>query len=477
MLNIPATAVTVRFKAKTVAAALAATMPFSAPAATVAIIDSGVDNQHATLFSQMWTNTGEAVGNGLDDDGNGFVDDLYGWNFTSQDEKVIDRSYLGTFSDVPARFFALQEKALLGTISNAEKDEMKELISKRKNMREIQKFGNFVHGTHVTGIAAQQSPSGLFMALKIIPTEVKLPFAQLATERGYSFPLPTDWKDDLRELVLKTLLGLLAQTQGIVMKQVGTYIANTGAEVANGSFGVSAPAVQPLLTTLLRLALGRDATAEELTLYTDHFITAAIKAQAVLVDSCPETFFVFAAGNDGVNNDERPVSPANIKRENSIAVAATIGDQALAPFSNYGRSKVEVAAPGTAILSTIPGDESFTLSGTSQAAPFVAGVAAEMKTINPELSPAETKVILIKTVEKMSFLEGKVKSGGMVHRDRALLAAAQARQRNLDDAITSAFKQIPTGRGVPGLQPLTLSIHAPASASDVVVLPLPSPFR
>lgn len=477
MIHVQATTRRNRLTATSLAAALGAAMPLSASAATVAIIDSGVDTQHAELSPQIWTNGGETEGNRKDDDGNGFVDDIYGWNFTAQDGQVIDRSYLGTFSDVPARFFSLQEKALLGTISDAEKEEMQALISERKNVQELQKFGNFVHGTHVTGIAARQSPSGSFMALKIIPTEVKLPFARLAKEQGYSLPLPTDWKDDLREFVLKTLLGLLAQTQGIIMEQVGTYIANTGADVANGSFGVSATAVQPLLTTLLRLALGRDATAEELVQYTDHFITAVIKAQAVLVDSSPATLFVFAAGNDGLNNDERPVSPANIKRENSIAVAATIGDQALASFSNFGPAQVEVAAPGTAIRSTIPGDESFTLSGTSQAAPFVAGVAAEMKAMNPELSPAQTKVILIKTVEKMAFLDGKVKSGGMVHRDRALIAAANARTQNLDGAIAGAFDRFPAGRGVPGVEPLALSINSPSSAADAMVTPLPSPFQ
>jgi cell wall-associated protease len=456
--------------------ALVVTAPLSALAATVAVIDSGVDTLHRDLAGQVWTNPGETESNRIDDDSNGYVDDIYGWNFTAQNGEVIDRSYLGTFSGVPARFFALQEKALLGTISEDEKQEMQDMLSKRKNTQELQKFGNFVHGTHVTGIAARQAPSASFMALKIIPTEVKLPFARIATENGYQFPLPADWKDDVRSFVIKTLLGLLAQTQGVVMGQVGTYIAKAGTDVANGSFGVSAPAVRPLLTALLRLALGREATGDELVLYSDHFIRAVLQAQAVLVEAAPSTLFVFAAGNDGLNNDDRPVSPANIKRENTITVAATIGDQALAPFSNYGVNKVEVAAPGTAIRSTIPGDETLSLSGTSQAAPFVAGVAAEMKAMNPELSPAELKLILIKTVERMDFLAEKVKSGGMVHRERALQAAANSRQNTLADAITNAFDQFPVGKSVPGVEPLAIG-NRPQNNAGGFVLTLPSPFR
>ena len=82
-----------------------------------------------------------------------------------------------------------------------------------------------------------------------------------------------------------------------------------------------------------------------------------------MVMSSPRTLFVFAAGNDGTNNDKYPTSPANIDSPNSISVAATLDRSKLASFSNYGKKTVDVAAPGVSILSAAPGDNYIKVSG------------------------------------------------------------------------------------------------------------------
>ena len=120
--------------------------------------------------------------------------------------------------------------------------------------------------------------------------------------------------------------------------------------------------------------------------------------------------FVFAAGNDGTNNDKYPGSPTNIVANNVISVAATLESSALARFSNYGIKMVDVAAPGVGIKSSVPGNKFLRVSGTSQAAPFVTNVAAKMKDVNPFLTPKHLRKIIMNTVDKRPYLAEKIKS-------------------------------------------------------------------
>src|SRR5690554_2566263 len=83
-------------------------------AATIAVIDSGVDIDHRDFVNKLWINPVEIPDNGRDEDGSGYQDDVYGWNFAENNNLVIDRSYLGTFSEDPRRFFEIQGKVFLG---------------------------------------------------------------------------------------------------------------------------------------------------------------------------------------------------------------------------------------------------------------------------------------------------------------------------------------------------------------------------
>ena len=97
------------------------------------------------------------------------------------------------------------------------------------------------------------------------------------------------------------------------------------------------------------------------------------------------------------------------------SVAATGSTGALAGFSNYGATTVDLGAPGTAIYSTLPGGRYGSLSGTSQAAPQVSGAVARLAAAKPGITVAEVRTALFATVDKLPDLAGRVATGGRLN--------------------------------------------------------------
>jgi len=212
---------------------------------TVAVIDTGVDYNHPDLATNIWSNAGEIAGNGIDDDANGFVDDIRGWDFVQGDNDPMDFAHHGTH--------------VAGTIGAS---------------------GN--NGTGGTGVC---------------------------------------WKSTI--MPLRVLGSTGSGTTADIIAAID-YATTNGAKVINMSLG------------------GPGGFAGDLT---DQAIARA-NAAGVLV--------VIAAGNDGTDNDITPAYPAAYTQPNIIAVAATTQSDALASFSNFGVISVDIGAPGTSILSTVP---------------------------------------------------------------------------------------------------------------------------
>ncbi len=130
--------------------------------------------------------------------------------------------------------------------------------------------------------------------------------------------------------------------------------------------------------------------------------------------------FVAAAGNDASDNDKRPHYPSNYELPNVISVAATDRNDNLASFSNYGVKTVHLAAPGKDILSTWLKDSYREASGTSMATPQVSGVAALILSTDARMSVEKLRERLLKSVDKVDSLSGKVQSGGRLNAAKAL---------------------------------------------------------
>lgn len=435
----------------------------SAHASVIAIIDSGTDLNHQELKNKKWVNTRDPD-DAVDNDNNGYIDDVNGWNFAENNNQLFDKRLLGSFSPDAYRYFEIQTKMMTGEATEGEVSWLRMRLQDPKFLAELGVFGNFIHGTHVAGISAKLSEQAKIMGLKIIPT--KAPTVGGGRESAY-FGISAN--GGVTDAIIKGGLRLLASQQGKQLESIGKYVAAKKARLANCSFGTSTAAAKKILGPILRGLLRREPTAQELEGYSIYFVNEVVKAAGTLVNPSKSTLFVIAAGNDGMNNDQFPTSPANIKQDNTITVAATNGYKKIANFSNYGARMVEVAAPGVGILSAIPGNQYVTVSGTSQAAPFVTGVAGMMLDLNPALSHSDVKRILMGTSDQKDFLRGVVMSGGIVNAGRAALAARLAKTLDVTRAIESARMQVTDVRSA--------YYESDGMKSEGYVIPMPGLFN
>lgn len=284
----------------------------------VGVIDSGVDTAHVDLRGNIWTNAGEIPGNGVDDDDNGFVDDVHGWDFLNWDNDPFDDNS---------------------------------------------------HGTHVAGTIAARGDNGIGVT-------------------GVS------WSARIMPLKFLRADGFGSTTHAILAL---SYAVRMGAKLTCNSWGGTG------YSQALRDAIDSAGAAGLL--------------------------FVAASGNVRTNLDIQPHYPAAYDLDCIIAVSASDHLDRLASEpswgSNWGPTRVDLAAPGVNVYSTIPGGAYDFKSGTSMAAPHVAGAAALLWSEYPWLSARQVKTRLLATVDQKAELRGKNVSGGRLNLHRAMQAYDQ----------------------------------------------------
>ncbi|MBM4164442.1 MAG: hypothetical protein FJ222_08380, partial [Lentisphaerae bacterium] len=271
----------------------------------VAVIDTGVDYNHADLAANMWVNPGEIPNNSVDDDGNGYVDDVYGYDFELNDSDPMDSDGHGTHC--------------AGTIGAV--------------------------GNNAVGVAGVNWTARI-MALKVF--------------------------DDA---------GTGASDASIV--EAIEYAWRMGARVSNNSYG----------------GIGFSQTMYD----------------AIRVAGENDHLYVAGAGNNGTDNDALPFYPASFDLDNIVSVAATDRRDAMAGFSCYGATTVDLGAPGVDILSTAPGNAYQLMSGTSMACPHVAGAATLILSVDGRLNYTAVKAALLGNVDPIPALDGRCVSGGRLN--------------------------------------------------------------
>ncbi len=328
----------------------------------VADIDTGIDYTHPDLAANMWRNPGEVPDNGIDDDGNGYVDDVHGIDTANHDSDPMDDQG---------------------------------------------------HGTHTSGTVAAVGNNGI--GVVGVNWNARILSCKFLDSTGYG--------TDAGAIECFDYIVAL-RTRGVNIR------------VSTNSWGSPR-------------AMGPPAAA----------IEAAIDAAGAV-----GIINIFGAGNDGANNDVTPFDPASYTLPSIVAVASSGPTDRRSSFSNYGAVSVDIAAPGQDILSTYPGGGYEYNSGTSMATPHVAGVAALLASMDPTLSVAAIKSLILDNVDQFPRWDGVVSSGGRLNAFRAASAVSAGTPNTPPTASMTGPSD-----GATYKMPVNIVVTADASDSDGTV--------
>ena len=481
----------------------------------VAVIDGGVDVNHEDLKNILWTNKKEVAGNGIDDDGNGYVDDVHGWNFIGSKKGNLAYDNLELVR-ILRKYATLYTSTLPSTVLDSTQKEEFRLFTKARTQFGI-KYNDAVDNfrylsmiTHVIDSVAKvngkSTPSAedfdKYIAdneeeeqvKKIIRngikenkgvekfiTEMKDAYKDYDVMLNYNLNLKYNERQDLvgddpndpyqKDYGNKDVTGPNADhgshVSGIIAAQRNNGLGING--IAN-SVSIMAIRVVPEgderdkdVANGIRYAVDNGARVVNMSFGKSFKWDKKVVDEAVQYAEKKGVLLVHAAGNDNENNDvsenypnkyyetpeaiayekahrkplnpmifatpqmptggpydrNRRTPPSSFKKpepdttkfafahaNNWIEVGASsyANDANLkATFSNYGKHTVDVFAPGFMINSTVPGSKYKEFDGTSMASPVVSGLAALILSYYPELSPAQVREIIMKSVTKVAI--------------------------------------------------------------------------
>jgi subtilisin family serine protease len=432
------------------------TAGFAAEPIKTLVLDSGTDFTHPRLAPQALANPAEASGKtGVDDDGNGYIDDIYGWNFVENSATLVDLT-----TTPPDYDRVLECMRLLGILQAHGKEaltpaEFQTLVkanSDKKFWAWIGFTGGWAHGTHCAGIMSTDNSKITMKAVRHLGTGAAPQTTALqAVAQVRALMLHSGL---LRRLVgkkvtleqLSTLFTQLGEQYTAQAQKEAEYLAKTGSRVINCSFGSPNESLKAVFKQNLVKEWGwsnpTDAEVQEVVnLFVKNALLARDKA---FFSKSPNALFCIAAGNSSEDLDNFLASPVDVPIENKLVVAATEENKKLAAFSCHGTTKVDVAVPGVNIYATYPNGKMGYMSGTSMACPMAARFATEVLQQNPDLNPVEVKKILMGTVDKKEWLADKVRSGGVINPKRAAYAGELTKKgKSLDAAIAAAREEVP----------------------------------
>ena len=388
----------------------------------VGVIDSGVDIEHEDLKGQIWVNEDEIPNNGIDDDNNGYIDDVHGWNF----------------------------------LGNAKGEHVNE--ARLEKTRILAQLKDKYDGIDPNSIA-QDEEYKLYLQVK---EEVAADRAQFEQYMDMIDQLPKEAQDYIRSQ-MDYNLNVDFDDRSLIGDDPDDFTdTNYGNNDVEGPDAVHGTHVSGIIGALRGNGLGGDGVAENVKIMSlravpngDEFdkdialaVRYAVDNGAMVINmsfgkaysphqkEVYEAFkyadskgvlLIHAAGNDAKDIDVEPNYPTSMYSfqteplDHFVTIGASTknkGEEMVASFSNYGAKGVDVFAPGFEIYNTIPQSEYRNLQGTSMAAPMVAGAAAMLKSYFPKLSMKEIKEVLYSTSVKYPKVDGfaeKSVTGGVIN--------------------------------------------------------------
>ncbi len=427
----------------------------------VGVIDSGVDIDHEDLKNVIWTNPGEIPNNGIDDDNNGFIDDVHGWNFLGditlenmefvryvrklapkyegKDEASIsaaDREEYALYQKAKAEF----EKELNETIANNAR--YKQMLAQIKPAHEamVKKLGK--EDYTVEDLQSIENPSAaeqqqIAMLSQMITFAGSIPDVIKDLERGLTyfqgrldgnFNTEEDFRavlgddpDDITDNIYgdNNVAGPDPTRENV---KHGTHVAGIIAAQRHNGIGMDGVANNVKIMAVRAVPDG-DEYDKDIALAIRYAVDNGAKIlntsfgkyysphsqwvyDAIKYAASKDVLIVNAAGNDGLDLDTVNIYP-NDQIDNGTELANSFltvgalnyeyGKDMVANFSNYGKINVDVFAPGVKIWATTPLNTYEFLQGTSMASPEVAGVAAVIRSYYPKLSAEQVKRILMES--------------------------------------------------------------------------------
>lgn len=428
----------------------------------VAVIDSGIDIEHEDLQGRIWTNEKEIPGNGIDDDGNGYIDDIHGWNFlgNSKGENQGPARLEATriYAKLKPRFEGVENAEDVSTDDRKDYElylELKEEVESNleqyqdvvAQLSQMTTMEPMLKGM-VAGMLGKDEFTEKDLK-KFKPSNgqekqmVELGYAMLngefesmmqeqahAIESMISHHYNVDYND--RELIGDDYMNM--EDIGYGNNDVegpdalhGTHVGGIIAALRGNKLGGDGVSDNAVLMSLRAVPDG-DEFDKDVALAIRYAVDNGAKVinasfgkaysqlpeevyEALRYAEKNDVLFVHAAGNSGQNLDEFPNYPANMfpfQNEpftNYLSIGASTRDHEgnlAANFSNYSTTRVDVFAPGFEIYNTVPDNKYQKLQGTSMAAPMVSGVAALLRGYFPTLTMAEIRKIIMDSADDFS---------------------------------------------------------------------------
>ena len=466
----------------------------------VGVIDSGVDIDHEDLKNVIWINPGEIAGNGIDDDNNGFVDDIHGWNFlgniTGENMEYVRiiRKLKPKYEGKSEASISAADREEFALYQKAQAEYEKELREITMNKAQYEQILAQLQPTHEAmakrlgkedytkeDLSAIQNPSAQEQQ-QIAMLSQMLNFADSVPEVLKDLKNGLDYFDDRIENnfnMTKDFRSVLGDNPEDIADNVygdnnvagpdptrenvkhGTHVAGIIAAQRNNGIGMDGVANNVKIMAVRAVPDG-DEYDKDIALAIRYAVDNGAKVlntsfgkyyspqadwvyDAIKYAASKDVLIVNAAGNDGLDLDTVNVYP-NDQIDNGTEMANSFltvgalnykyGSEMVANFSNYGKTNVDVFAPGVKIWATTPLNTYEFLQGTSMAAPEVAGVAAMIRSYYPSLSAAQVKQILMDSglsINTQVVLGGEPsntdsfanisKSGKMVNMYNALIMA------------------------------------------------------